>query len=96
MNDHYAKCVLCSREIDLSTMGANALDSSAKKHGNIVKNLSAGLVCSFFRKEEQSVVSSTGKFIKETCKDDKAVKGKLNHYLLDDGIINAEILWTLK
>ena len=25
-----AKCILCSKEIDLSTMGANALDSHAK------------------------------------------------------------------
>ena len=79
-------------------MGANALDSHAKgkKHCDIVKNRSAGLVCSFFRKEEQSAVSSTEKFSKETCKDDKTVKGKLNDYLLDDSIINAEILWTLK
>ena len=74
-NDHYAECVLCSKEIDLSTMGANALDSHAKgkKHCDIVKNRSAGLVCLFFRKEEQSAVSSTEKFSKETCKDDKTV-----------------------
>ena len=78
-------------------MGPNALDSLAKgkKHCYIVKNHSPGLVCSFFRKEEQSAVS-TEKFSKETCKDDKTVKGKLNGYLLDDSIINAEILWTLK
>ena len=49
-NDHYAKCVLCSKEIDLSTMGANDLDSHAKgkKHCDIVKNRSAGLVCSWW------------------------------------------------
>ena len=39
-----------------------------------MKNRSAGLVCSLFRKEEQSAASSTEKFSEEICKDDK---GKL-------------------
>ena len=62
-NDHYAKCVLCSKEIDLSTMGANALDSHAKgkKHCDIVKNRSAGLVRSFFRKEQLVVLKNSVK-----------------------------------
>ena len=96
-NDNCAKCILCSKKIDLSTMGANALDShaKAKKHCDIAKRRSAGLHCSFFRKEENPVVSTAEKDIKEICKDGKTVKGKLDDYLLDDGIINAEIQWTL-
>ena len=38
-NDNCAKYILCSKEIDLSTIGANALDS------HIAKNRSAGLCC---------------------------------------------------
>ena len=52
--------------------------------------------CSFFRKEEKPAVSTAEKDSKEICKDSKTVKGKLDDYLLDDSIINAEILWTLK
>ena len=97
-NDNCAKCILCSKEIDLSTMGANALDSHAKgkKHCDIAKNSSAGLYCSFFRKEEKPAVSTAEKESKEICKDGKIVKWKLDDYLLEDNIINAEILWTLK
>ena len=75
-------------------MGANALDSHAKgkKHCYIAKNRSAGLHCSFFRKEEEPAVSTAEKGSKEVCKDDKTVKGKLDGYLLDDSIINVEIL----
>ena len=97
-NDNCAKCTLCSKDIDLSTVGANVLDSHAKgkKHFDIAKNHSAGLHCSFFRKEEKPAVSTAEKDSKEICKDGKTVKGKLDDYLLDDSIINAEILWTLE
>ena len=46
-NDNCAKYILCSKEIDLSTIGANALDSHAKgkKRCDIAKNRSAGLCC---------------------------------------------------
>ena len=71
-------------------MGANALVTLK------VKKRSAGLQCSFFRKEEKPAVSTAVKDSKEICKDGKTVKGKLEDYLLDDSIINAEILWTLK
>ena len=97
-NDNRAKCIICSKEIDLSTMGANAPDSHAKskKHCDIAKNRSAGSHCSFFRKEEKPAVSTAEKGSKEICKDGKTVKGKLDDYLLDDSVINAEILWSLK
>ena len=89
--DSCAKCILCSKEIDLSTMGANALNSHAKgkKHCDIAKKRSARLHCSFFRKEEKPAVSTVKKDSKEICKDGKTVKGKLDDYLLDDCIINA-------
>ena len=76
----------CSKEIDLSRMAANVLDSHAKgkKHCDIAKNCSAGLHCSFFRKTEEPAVSTAEKDSKEICKAGKTVKGKLDHYLLDD------------
>ena len=79
-------------------MSANALDSHAKgkKHCNITKKRSAGLHCSFFRKEEKPAVRTAEKDSKEICKDGKTLKGKLDDYLLDDSIINIKILWTLK
>ena len=79
-NDSCAKCILCSKEIDLSTMRPNALDShgKGKKHCDISKNRSAGLHCSFFRKEEKPAVTTAENDSKEICKDDKTVKGKLN------------------
>ena len=97
-NDNCAKFTLCLKEIDLSTMDANALDSHAKgkKHYDIAKNHSAELHCSFFRKEEKPAASTDENDSKEMCKDSKTVKGKLDDYLLDDSIINAKILWTLK
>ena len=98
-NDNCAKCILlCSKEIDLSTMCANALGSHAKdkKHCEMAKNRSAGLHCSFFRKEEKSAGSTAEKDSNDICKDGKTVQGKLDDYLLDGSIINAEILWTLK
>ena len=78
-NDNCAKCILCSKEIDLSTMGANVLDSHAKgkKHCGIAKNRSAGLYCSFFRKEEKPAVSTAEKDSKEIRKDGKTVKEKI-------------------
>ena len=97
-NDNCVKCILCTKEIDLSMMGVNVLDSHAKvrKYCDIAKNRSAGLHCSFFRKEEKPAVSTVEKDSKEICKDGKTVKGKLDDYLLDDSIINVEILWILK
>ena len=60
------------------------------------KNRSARLHCSLFRREEKPAVSTAEKDNNEICKDSKTVKGKLDDHLLDDSIINAEILWTLK
>ena len=79
-------------------MSPNALDSHAKgkKHCDIVKKRSAGLHCSFFRKDEKPAASTAEKDSKEICKDGETLKGKLDDYLLDDSIINTEILWTLK
>ena len=79
-------------------MGANALDSHAegKKHCDIAKSCTAELDCSFFTKEKKPAVSTAEKDSKEIFKDGKTVKGKLDDYLLDDSIINAEILWNLK
>ena len=79
-------------------MGANALNSHAKgkKHCDPAKNRSAGLHCSFFRKEEKPAVSTAEKDCKEICNDGKTVKGKLDDFLLDDSIINVKILWSLK
>ena len=93
-----AKCILWSKEIDLSVMGANALDSHTKgKNIDIVKNSSAGLHCSFFRREEKPAGSTAEKDSKEICKNGKTVKGKLFiDYLLNDSMINVEILWTRK
>ena len=72
-NDNCAKRILCSKEIDLSTLGVNALDSHAKskKRCDIAKNRSAGLHCSFFEKEEKSAVSTAEK-------DNKNMEGRQN------------------
>ena len=69
-------------------MSANALDRQAKgkKHCNITKKRSAGLHCSFFRKEEKPAVRTAEKDSKEICKDGKTLKGELDDYLLDDSI----------
>ena len=93
-NDNCAKCILFSKDIDLSTMDVNALDShtKVKTHCGIVKNHSAGLHCSFFRKEEKPAVTTAEKDSKDICKDGKTVKEKLYDYLLDISILNAEIL----
>ena len=48
------------------------------------------------RKEEKPAVSTAEKDSKKICKDGKTVKEKLHDYLLDDRVISAEILWTLK
>ena len=74
-------------------MSANALDSHAKgKKHCVAKNRSAGLHCSFFRKEEKPAVSTAEKDNKEIYKGGKTVKVRLDDYLLDGSIINAEIL----
>ena len=52
--------------------------------------------CSFFRKEEKPAVSTDEKDSKKICKGSKTVKEKSDDYLLDDGIINTEIMCTLK
>ena len=74
-------------------MGANALDihTEGRKHFDIATNHSGGLDCSFFRTGEKPAVFTAEKDCKEICKDGKTVKGKLDDYLLDESIINAEI-----
>ena len=89
-NNNYAKCVLCLKEIDLSTMGSAALDSHAKgaRHKAKFKDRSFGLDVFFKQKpaekptEPQEHTSSSSK--------------NLDSYVISDSTLNAEILWCLK
>ena len=57
-NDNRAKCIICSKEIDLSTMGANAPDSHAKskKHCDIVTVQLDHITHSLEKKKSQLLV----------------------------------------
>ena len=57
-NKNYAKCVLCLKDIDVSTMGSAALDSHAKRAKHKVKKIKDRSTISdlFFKKPNQTPV----------------------------------------
>ena len=92
-NKNYAKCLLCLKDIVLSTMGIAALELHAKeaKHKTKkIKDRSTGLYL-FLKKPNQTPVES------QVQQQPSASSCKtLDTYVLNDSNLNAEILWCLK
>lgn len=106
LNNTTAKCNLCSKDIDLSTMGSGALDSHAngKKHSQKMKDRLQGLDCFFSKtadKTKTGVASNVSDVVpieQPTSSGAVAKKsdGTITSMMLNDNTLNAEILWTLK
>ena len=89
-NKKEARCFVCNKNFDTSTMGNSALDlhASGKKHQQLMLQRSKSCMIDLMFNKPCS--SST----KET-KDSKK-SGSLDDLLLKNEVINAEILWRLK
>lgn len=106
-NPHSAACLLCKKQIDISSMGKQALTSHEKSQKHIIaKDISKSNRCisSFSSHKnlgdlsENLVVPSTDLEL-DIIPDQAASKEPpktVNNYILDESVIIAEIRWALK
>jgi hypothetical protein len=103
-----AKCCKCCKLVDLSSMGVSALISHAagKKHQKAVTACNASVTLSTFLAPSKTPVGTISPEEKNESGSCTADKGKntatssrsatLDHYVLQNAVTNAEILWALK
>ena len=94
----HARCSICQRDFDLSTMGVSALLShaSGKKHKDKLTSLSkdSGIAIFFSRlKDKESKSGASG-----SSKPINAIKStqSIENFVVPANAIRAEILWFLK
>ena len=95
-----ARCKLCCKDIDLSTMGSSSLDSHAagEGHKDLVALRKKGLDI-FFTKSTSTVDStaSSSSVEVEEVREPTPLQTNLDYYLaVKERVLNAEIYWVLK
>ena len=97
----YARCILCCKDIDISSMGSSALDShsTGKKHKQRVGERSQYSDIFFKKKTDSSCIGSSNSSLKkgETVTIGNPTQtGTIGHFQVSQNSLNAEILWCLK
>ncbi|XP_043472757.1 uncharacterized protein LOC122505311 [Leptopilina heterotoma] len=103
-NANKAKCTLCMKEINISSMGVQDLTShvkSQKRMALIAAQAKIVDASSLLSKEstlhsESIVLESTAKIDLLTSKNEQPKSRGVNMYLVQDNVTRSEILWCLQ
>ena len=94
---HVARCVLCSKDIDISTMAEGALRSHSRgtKHSNLCASASGLAVSSFFQSKPSSTLASSTSASAITLPASQK-QSTMSSAVSKTECLKSEVLWTLK